>query len=167
MHQARFGSGISDDGEDCTSCPADYISGSGGTPDACWKYDGICHPKKEDSACSDCAPGYCCGDGSCEGGEDVENCAIDCGCSSDAECNDNELCTVDVCDPHTGGCVNTWATCGLDDGCCGPDGASQCVASSTCNCNSKCGKKENNATCPWDCPWATRTSAKLGDIPLF
>ena len=76
--------GVCDEGEDCSSCPEDCISGSGGgSCDACFKgkCDGICNPKKETSECSDCAPtvSWCCGDGVCEGDEDSDNCAIDCG----------------------------------------------------------------------------------------
>jgi hypothetical protein len=113
--------GVCDQGEDCTSCPADCISGTGGgTCDACFKGEcnGVCHPQKEGPDCADCAPTYCCGDGVCEGGETLENCAIDCGCSSDAECDDGESCTLDVCE--SGACTHTWPVCGLADGCCGP-----------------------------------------------
>jgi hypothetical protein len=75
------GNGKCDAGEDCNNC-SDCISGiGGGTPEACWKYDGVCHPKKETRACSDCSPGFCCGDGFCDVGENSTNCAIDCGSS--------------------------------------------------------------------------------------
>ena len=155
------GNGICDVGEDCGSCPVDCGSGTGGTCGACFKgrCDGVCDPKKEGLACADCAPTWCCGDGSCEGDETVGSCATDCGCSSDGECNDNEPWTIDVCDAATGGCINTWPQCGLADGSCGPDCTSandvdcalQCVASTTCNCNGKCGPKETSISCPWDC----------------
>jgi C1A family cysteine protease len=113
--------GVCDLGEDCTTCPADCISGTGGgSCDACFKgkCDGVCHPTKEGPDCADCAPGFCCGDGVCEGSETLDNCAIDCGCSSDAECDDGESCTVDACD--SGACTHTWPECGVADGCCGP-----------------------------------------------
>lgn len=157
------GSGVCDDGENCINCPEDCPSGSGGTCDACFKgvCDGTCHPVKESSDCADCAPNWCCGDGKCEGGETVDNCALDCGCSSDNDCNDGEPCTTDTCDLETGTCSNTWAACGLEDGCCGPtcteatdpDCASVCVPyKQYCNCDGVCGKHESNTTCPWDCP---------------
>ena len=42
---------------------------------------------------------YCCGDGTCEGREDISNCAIDCNftCSVDEECEDYNACTDDTC----------------------------------------------------------------------
>lgn len=75
------GNGVCDSGENCSSCPSDCISGAnGGTCKACFKgkCDDTCHPKKEDSACSDCWSTYCCGDGVCEGAENTLNCAVDC-----------------------------------------------------------------------------------------
>ena len=46
---------------------------------------------KEGPDCSDCAPSYCCGDGVCNGGEDSENCSVDCGEPSVSEtiCGDS------------------------------------------------------------------------------
>ena len=156
------GNAVCDQGENCSSCPADCASGETGSCSACFKgvCNGQCDPKREGPDCPDCGPRYCCGDGACDGLEDVASCAIDCACSDNFGCSDNEPCTTDVCDPLTGACTNTWAACGLGDGCCGPDCtpetdpdcASQCVASSDCNCNGKCGKRESNKTCPWDCP---------------
>jgi len=150
-----------EEGEDCHTCPSDCISGSGGgTCSACFKgtCDGVCHPVKEDETCADCATGYCCGDGVCSGEESVGDCRLDCGCSSDPECDDGNTCTTDRCDG--GGCSNTWPACGIEDGCCGPDCTagndddctSACVPASDCNCNGKCGKKESHESCPFDCP---------------
>ena len=153
-----------DEGENCTSCPEDCISGQGGTCDACFKgvCNGECHPTKEGPDCADCAPSWCCGDGVCEGSEDLANCAIDCACSSDAGCDDGEPCTIDVCNPETGQCEQIWPTCSLEaDGCCGPDCTpetdSDCSAAcipnrKKCDCDGECSKFESNATCPWDCP---------------
>ena len=118
------GNTICDEGENCNNCPEDCISGAGGgTPEACWKYDGICHPVKEDTDCADCAASYCCGDGVCEGDETIGNCAVDCGCTDDLDCNDGEDCTDDTCDTSTKQCINDWPGCNYDlsDGCCGPD----------------------------------------------
>lgn len=157
------GNGVCEGGENCVTCPEDCISGQGGTCDSCFKgvCNGDCHPNKEGPECQDCAPSHCCGDGTCEGLETVDNCAIDCACLSDAECDDGNPCTIDVCDPLTGGCSSTWAACGLDDGCCAPDCtsetdpdcSSQCIPNKQwCNCDGRCGKHESNDTCPWDCP---------------
>jgi V8-like Glu-specific endopeptidase len=41
------------------------------------------------------------------------------GCTSPADCDDSEACTVDTC--VDGVCYNTWPACGLSDGCCGPE----------------------------------------------
>lgn len=79
---ASCNNGTCDEGENCMNCSNDCISGvSGGTCGACFKgtCDGVCHPVKEGPDCADCAPGYCCGDGVCNGEEDNYNCAIDCG----------------------------------------------------------------------------------------
>jgi hypothetical protein len=158
------GNAVCDEGENCTNCFEDCISGQGGSCDACFKgaCDGVCHPVKENLTCADCAPSYCCGDGTCEGGETVDNCAVDCGCSSDGDCDDGQGCTVDTCDVATGTCNNEWPACGLDDGCCGPgctsatdpNCASACVENKKwCNCDGVCNPKfESNASCPWDCP---------------
>jgi hypothetical protein len=151
-------------GENCTNCPADCISGQGGTCEACFKgvCDGSCHPVKEGPDCADCAPSYCCGDGICEGAETFDTCLVDCGCSSDSECDDGVSCTTDACNSVTGQCSYIWPACSLtSDGCCGPDCTSAtdpdcdstCVENKRfCNCDGDCDKHETSATCPWDCP---------------
>jgi hypothetical protein len=161
------GNGVCEAGESCTNCSDDCISGQGGgTCDACFKgaCDGVCHPVKEGTDCTDCAPNYCCGDGVCEGQETVLDCAIDCGCSSVADCDDGESCTSDICGLN-GMCTNIWPSCSLDspDGCCGPDCGpdndadctiSTCIPNKKkCNCDGRCDTKfEDNDSCPWDCP---------------
>ena len=124
------GNGVCEEGEDCLDCSDDCIGGSGGTCSACWKgqCDGICNAKKETSACADCAESYCCGDGICGGAEDAYNCQTDCGCTSNADCNDGESCTADVC--NAGICENTWPACGISDGCC----ADQCSVATDPDC---------------------------------
>ena len=155
-----------ENGEDCTLCSADCISGEQFEEDCtdCFKgrCDGQCNPKKDGPTCPDCTPSpqfYCCGDGACEGEETVGNCAVDCGCSSDAFCDDGEDCTTDICGLGTGLCSNIWPECGLNDGCCGPNCTSDtdsdcvisaCIPTPDCNCNGKCGKKEDKINCP-DC----------------
>lgn len=154
------------EGEDCNTCPADCISG-GGTCEACWKgvCDGVCNPKKEDSSCADCNPGYCCGDHVCEGNENVNNCLVDCGCKSEADCDDSEQCTTDACNLQTGECGNTWPACGLSDGCCGPT----CGHPEDPDCPAAaCGDRycagealgEDCSTCPEDCLGKTSGNPK-------
>jgi len=109
-----------DNGENCDTCSIDCPSNpSGGTPDACWKYDGICHPKKETVACADCSPGYCCGDGFCDVGENSIVCAIDCGSSfcGNSNCEAGEdpcSCPTDCGSPPT---EETSCSDGVDNDC--------------------------------------------------
>ena len=103
-------------GEDCLSCPGDCNGkqvgaakrqfccgdGAGTNPVDCT--DARC--SEDTYACSD-APSdpYCCGDLVCEGEEDEINCAVDCGCTTPADCDDLLECTLDDC---VGGvCENT------------------------------------------------------------
>ena len=102
-------------GEDCLSCPADCNGkqigatkrqfccgdGAGTNPVDC--SDSRC--SEETFACGDSPPPYCCGDGTCEGAEDEINCAVDCGCTTPADCDDFDECTVDDC--VAGVCQNT------------------------------------------------------------
>lgn len=138
------GNGTCDEGENCNTCSADCISGQGGgSCDDCFKgvCDGVCHPVKENSACSDCAPSWCCGDGNCEGEEDGFNCAIDCGqppACGDSICDPGEdscSCPADCGSPPT---TETSCSNGVDDDC---DGNVDCddadceadpICSSTC-----------------------------------
>jgi len=114
-------------GENCVNCPQDcngvqsgkpanrYCCGTGGqNPVAC-----------NDSRCTGAgnqctnAPGTpsCCGDGVCEGVEDIANCATDCAvsCVVVSDCDDSDPCTSDTC--SSGICVNTPLDCNDDDAC--------------------------------------------------
>ena len=122
----------------------------------------------DDSDCSghtacipECIPNkrLCNCDGQCGKWESTETCPWDCpsGCASDADCNDGEDCTLDKC--IGGQCSSTWPSCGIGDGCCGQDCTSDtdsdcvisaCIPTTDCNCNGKCGKKEDKVNCP-DC----------------
>ncbi|MCK5215317.1 MAG: PKD domain-containing protein, partial [Candidatus Omnitrophica bacterium] len=149
-------------GEDCSTCPQDCIGGSSsGSCSACWKglCDGSCNPRKETSDCADCAMSYCCGDGVCSDAESISNCLVDCGCSTNADCDDGTPCSTDSC--NAGVCENTWPACGISDGCCASSCSSandsDCAVAppdcSTCFkgvCDGTCWAKKENATCP-DC----------------
>lgn len=149
-------------GEDCNTCPTDCHGGQGGVCSACWKgrCDGSCDPKRERSDCADCASSYCCGDGVCNEAEGTTACQVDCGCSADSDCNDGEICTVDVCNLSTGICDNNWPECGANDGCCGPECSSatdlDCPVEIDCStcfkgvCDGICHPKREDASCP-DC----------------
>jgi len=147
--------GVCDEGEDCSSCPQDCTGNAGGgSCGACFKgkCDGICNPKKETSACSDCAPSWCCGDGVCEGDEDGGNCAIDCGIQpfcGDGVCNGDEdpcSCSEDCGVPPAN---ETSCTDGVDNDC---NGLADCSDS---NCDSDpactCGPKKSTCTSNSDC----------------
>jgi hypothetical protein len=158
------GNGVCEGGEDCDTCPLDCISGQGGTCAACFKgvCNGDCHPRKEGPDCADCAPGYCCGDGFCEGDEDGYNCEVDCGpppfcgdencdpsedpCGCPADCGEPPSSEVDCgngmdddCDSYTD--CEDLPECAGDPVCtCLPIGT-PCTSNGEC-CSNKCrGKK--------------------------
>ena len=148
------GNGVCNEGENCNNCSNDCISGSGGgTPEACWKYDGICHPKKETAACADCSPGFCCGDGVCEGEEDSDSCAIDCGpppvcddgncdpgedeCSCPSDCGEPQSSEVGFCSDGVDNDCDDVIDCDDDD--CDDDPVCNCgVKGDPCGANSEC-----------------------------
>jgi hypothetical protein len=86
--------------ETCGNCPTDCLRGGLGTCEACFKSmcNGDCHPKKETEDCADCSPPICCGDGTCDGEETIQNCPRDCDqpepFCGDGACNGDE----DSCD---------------------------------------------------------------------
>lgn len=125
--------GTCDEGEDCINCSWDCISGlSSGDCASCFKgvCDGVCHPVKEGPECSDCSPAYCCGDGVCNGEENSEKCAIDCGESPTTETNcsdeiDNDGDNLTDCDdpdcfgdPVCSDCLPRKAACNSNYDCC-------------------------------------------------
>ena len=115
------GDGNCNGGESCSSCSADcgacIVCGDGscdggeecGTTDGfpvCNADCGVCPPPPP--------PPPVCGDGTCNGVETCSTCPQDCGscvivCSSDADCNDNNVCTSDTClsPGHGSSCRNT------------------------------------------------------------
>jgi len=147
------GNGLCDAGEDCNSCSDDCISGSGGgTPGACWKYDGICHPKKEGVECADCNPGFCCGNGVCEAGENSLDCEIDCPpttcgdftcdpgedkCSCPDDCGQPQVSEVGFCSDNVNNDCDDDTDC--DDSDCTDDPACNCLPKrATCELDSEC-----------------------------
>ena len=99
-----------DIGEDCNNCPEDCNSRTTGAPSGrfCCGDDVDCTDARcqvEPYMCGPSPPVYCCGDGVCEGAENVVNCAVDCGCTSPADCDDSNECTIDDC--VDGACENT------------------------------------------------------------
>ena len=148
------GYGICDVDENCYNCPSDCMSGSGGAlscndlpQGVCFKdvCNGVCHPRKDQPECPDCAPSYCCGDGVCTSPEDSYNCAIDCGdppSCGDGYCDDSEdkcSCPVDCGQPGLEVCTN-----GIDDDC---DGLVDCEDIVDCGsdtfCSSNCLAKKD------------------------
>jgi subtilisin-like proprotein convertase family protein len=123
-------------GEDCNNCPTDCIGEQGGgTCAACFKgkCDGSCNPRKEGADCADCSPSYCCGDGSCDPGENSCTCSVDCGsppatedgrcadgvdndcdgaidCADLVDCSDDPACVLD--------CLPRGEVCSDDSECC-------------------------------------------------
>ncbi len=110
-------------GEDCANCPADCNGITTGRPSGrfcCGATEG-CGDSRCTSGGYSCTTtpqgtAYCCGDGICEGAEDDINCAIDCAaCTTDADCDDLDPCTTDVC--SSGSCSNTPINCDDGDAC--------------------------------------------------
>ncbi|MBW8001797.1 MAG: hypothetical protein FVQ80_07205 [Planctomycetes bacterium] len=102
--------GVCETGEDCTNCPNDCISKTGGDPASHYCCgDGTCEGAEDSSNCGiDCGAPVC-GDGTCDPGEDYNNCPADCDppaqCNSDGVCDPGEDCNgcPSDCDSVTGG----------------------------------------------------------------
>ena len=70
----------------------------------------VVQSKPDGTACNDglyCIIGETCQTGTCKG-------------TSTRDCSDKETCTVDSCNENLDKCENSWPSCGLSDGCCGP-----------------------------------------------
>ncbi len=150
------GNGVCEPGEDCTagSCPSDCNGQQNGNPNNryCCSGDGTgsgsnmvdCSDSRctgQGNTCSSTpVPGFCCGDLSCDAGEDSCSCELDCGApalseipnltcqdSLDNDCDQATDCDDDDCDgidPACQGCVPTHAkekgprcSDGLDNDC--------------------------------------------------
>jgi hypothetical protein len=159
------GNGSCDAGEDCTNCPGDCISGSGGGGDCsdCFKgvCDGNCHPRKDGPNCPDCAPTWCCGDGVCEGEENSGNCAIDCGAPpecGDGNCDAGEdpcSCPDDCGAPSP---TETYCSDGVDNDC---DGDVDCD-DADCAGDPGCDCFEKKATCVSDADCCSNRCSRKG-----
>jgi len=156
---AVCGNGICELGEDCLSCGQDcrgrvngnpnnqYCcsgdAGGGGGPNPIDCTDSRC--TSGGWQCSDTANSFCCGDGTCDDGENESNCAVDCvvPCSGPGDCDDGVACTDDAC--VSSSCVNTPnnANCPDDGQFC--NGAESCDPTS--NCVSSGDPCASNETC--------------------
>jgi hypothetical protein len=120
-----------DDGDACTAgdtCSEGRCTGSPLTCDACFKgrCDGSCHPNKEGPECPDCAVDCGCTiDTDCDDGDacTTDSCSGGVCSNEPLSCDDGNPCTADSCDPATGLCVNdtisTETECndGIDNDC--------------------------------------------------
>ena len=145
-------------GEGCLSCSQDCKGKQSGKPERRFCCGGVegenpvgCDDDRcngRSSACSDTpVPPACCGDGTCEGAEDVSNCVADCdlSCADASECDDGDPCTTDAC--IDGACSSVFAACGpVADGCCGAD----CNSGNDADCVN-CGPKGSDCTEDIDC----------------
>ncbi|MDD5110448.1 MAG: phosphodiester glycosidase family protein, partial [Patescibacteria group bacterium] len=102
-------------------------------------------------------PQYCCGDSVCAGSESANNCRYDCGCTIDADCNDANECTTDICNAGTGVCENTPvgndASCTGGICCNGACSAPTCVSDTDCTDSQSCTADTciNPGTCSASC----------------
>lgn len=124
------GNGICEPGEDCLNCAEDCNGRQNGNPNNRFCCSGTsgglggqnpvdCGDSRCTSSGYDCSEsagaGSCCGDGSCEGSEDENNCTVDCACTGPGDCDDNDGCTDDDC---VGGiCINDPIDCSDGDAC--------------------------------------------------
>jgi subtilisin family serine protease len=139
------------DGEDCVGCPADCNGITTGKPSGrfcCGATEGCGDSRCNEGSwsCTETPQGssYCCGDGTCEGAEDDVNCAIDCGCTVPADCDDGVGCTDDDCiggaciyTPNDAYCPDDGLFCNGTEYCdaftdCSSTGA-PCLPTETCN----------------------------------
>jgi len=177
---AICGNGVCEigNGEDCLSCSADcngrtggrpsnrYCCGDGAGPNPMTCTDAVCTDNGASCTTTPVTGGsFCCGDATCDEGEDCSNCALDCGgglevCGNGAD-DDCDL-LVDCADPD---CIGGTEVCGngQDDDCngqidcddsvcsalpaclCAPVGDS-CTVNSDC-CGNKCRGPSGNKSC--------------------
>ena len=151
---AVCGNGVceSGNGETCETCAADCAGQTGGKPSGrfcCGSADGLAPDGCGDSRCTtggfQCTevpvPGgsYCCGDRSCDSGEDCSNCALDCTIGA-------EVCTGGLdedCDLAVD-CDDT--ECSGDPSCQAPD-CSQFGDKTSCNAATGCRWDNKNKVC--------------------
>lgn len=76
-----------------------------------WIDTGLERNKANGTSCDDgqfCTIGETCQSGTCISGPD-------------RDCSDSEFCTIDSCNDDLNICLSTWPSCGINDGCCGPE----------------------------------------------
>ena len=165
---ASCGNGVceSADGEDCTNCAADCAGKQGGKPSSryCCGLGGINPVECSNDACNsggftcstEVVPPSCCGDGTCEGGEDVSNCGVDCDCNFDNSiCDDGIDCTDDVCNAD-GTCSNS-----ANDSLCADDNLF-CTGSEFCDATSGCQSSGDPCDSGYNCDEDTSSCIQCG-----
>jgi tetratricopeptide (TPR) repeat protein len=101
----------------------DYCTADGCSGGRCW------HQKKDFPGCEE--PRVVCGDNICDINEDCSTCEQDCGacgCTSNADCDDYDECTRDVCDNRV--CANVEIP--------GCGGDLECISNDDCDDNDEC-----------------------------
>ncbi|MEM3755335.1 MAG: S8 family peptidase [Candidatus Bathyarchaeia archaeon] len=71
----------------------------------------IAQPKPDGTPCEDGL--FCTVSDTCQAGV--------CTSGKERDCSDSEVCTIDKCNEELKTCENIWPSCGLSDGCCGPE----------------------------------------------
>lgn len=129
-------------GEDCYTCPQDCNKENHGPQSqryCCGNPEDCSEPRctGDGNTCSDDATGHCCGDGVCEGPEDLATCGVDCGASCGPQgCDDGNPCTDDAC--VAGTCTHA----AMDDNTVCMDGCDQGIC-----CSGSCGAGPCPGTC--------------------
>ncbi|HYC54352.1 MAG TPA: hypothetical protein VEL28_05390 [Candidatus Binatia bacterium] len=163
------GSGTCDPGEDADvcaqdcGCAADDACGNA-APAGC-HCDEVCMQKGDccPDVCGACGSqtneAECCGNDTCDPGEDASSCAADCGCAAaecgsstpapdgclcSADCAQTDSCCEDLCDVCGG------ASCCGDAECGTGETHESCAKDCTCG-DGQCGSGETHSNCPTDC----------------
>ena len=140
-------------GETCLTCPADCNGRTGGKRSnrfCCGFGDGLDPDGCGDAACTSggfaCTEvpvggggSYCCGDLSCDSGEDCGNCALDCAIGA-------EVCTGGIDEDCNGDIDCADGSCSSDPNCEAPD-CSEFTDKTSCNAQTDCRWDNRNKVC--------------------